>query len=76
MKSKIPLLLDNYKPQRTHEAVGTNQLRLSMEIKQTTYFPFSADMYSSHVMVLGDGGVRDCRLTGCSEKHILAVDLC
>lgn len=32
-------------------------------------------MYSSHVIVLGDGGVSDCRLTGCSEKHILTVYL-
>lgn len=32
-------------------------------------------MYSSHVIVLGDGGVSDCRLTGCSEKQVIAVYL-
>lgn len=29
-----------------------------------TYFPLSAEMYSSQEIVLGEGGVKDCLLAG------------
>lgn len=34
----------------------------------STHLPLSAEMYSSQEMVLGDGGVSDCRRTGCGTS--------
>lgn len=36
----------------------------------STHLPLSAEMYSSHEMVLGDGGVSDCRRTGWGQTEL------
>lgn len=46
--------------QKTEEYI--NKIRL-----KPTYFPFSADIYSSHVIVFWGGGVRDCLRIGCQK---------
>lgn len=35
-----------------------------MKFDLNTYFPFSAVMYSSQETVFGEGGIKDCLLTG------------
>lgn len=34
-----------------------------------TYFPLSAEMYSSQEIVFGDGGMRDCLLAGYTGQR-------
>lgn len=40
----------------------------------STHLPLSAEMYSSQEMVLGDGGVSDCRRTGCGTSRAQLSD--
>lgn len=39
-----------------------------------TYFPLSAEMYSSQEIVFGDGGVRDCLLAGWTGQREQEVE--